>query len=90
MAKGLRSFPRPEVNFRRSPSREPGAEGAKPCGFAGRRGLGLPAFFAFFFFLATIQPFLRGPSGIQSRVCKNCNPYSNAGEYGYGAVHPLE
>ena len=60
MAKGLRGFPRPEVNFRKSPSMEADAEGAKPCGFAGRRGLGLPAFFAFFFFLATIYPFYGG------------------------------
>ena len=65
---GTAGFPRPEANFRSSPSRELPAEGEKPCDLAGRRALGLSAFFAFFFFLATIFPFMRGPPEIQFRI----------------------
>ena len=59
MAKGLRAFPRGEANFRKNPSREAGAEGTNPCGLTGRRGDAPPAFFALFFFLATVGLFQR-------------------------------
>jgi hypothetical protein len=53
---------------------EADAKGAKR-GFAGRRGLGLPAFFAFFFFFATIFALLLGsePARIVTSVERSDN-----------------